>query len=111
MRKGLAIQFITAQEFGNSQDKMKKMEVQLKKSLKDKNTDVLWAKAEERNRKWDLTGGFGGKNPITTDLIEHIRTTNKTNWSAAKSDCQTMFVQFNEHANELLGTEKIKKDF
>lgn len=111
MRKGLALQFITAQELANSQEKMKKMETQLRKSLKDKNTDALWAKAEERNRKWDLTGGFGGKNPITTDLIEHIKTTNKTNWPAAKSDCQTMFVQFNEHANELLGTEKIKKDF
>lgn len=111
MRKGLAMQFVTAQELGNSQDKMKRIETQLKKLLKDKNTDALWAKAEDRNRKWDLTGGFGGKNPITTDLIEHIKTTNKTNWSAAKSDCQAMFVQFNEHANELLGAEKIKKDF
>ena len=111
MRKGLALQFITAQDLGNSQEKMKKMEAQLKKSLKDKNTDALWAKAEERNRKWDLTGGFGGKNPITTDLIEHIKTTNKTDWAAAKSDCQAMFVQFNAHANEQIGTEKIKKDF
>ena len=111
MRKGLAVQFITAQDLNNSQDKMKKIQTQLLKSLKDKNTDGLWAKAEERNRKWDLTGGFGGRNPITTDLIEHIKTTNKTDWVAAKSDCQAMFVQFNEHANDLIGTEKIKKDF
>ena len=111
MRKGLTMQFITAQDLSTAQDKMKKIEAQLKKALKDKNTDGLWSKAEERNRKWDLTGGFGGKNPLMTDLIEHIKTTNKTNWVAAKSDCQAMFIQFNEHATELLGTEKIKKDF
>ena len=87
---------------------MKSIESKLKGSLSEKNTDKLWAMAEGRNRKYDASAGYG---VVYVDIIEHIKTNNKTNWIAAKEDCDTIVEFFRTQSNELLGKESLKKNF
>jgi len=108
IRKDFAIKFVSSSEFSEFKSKIKNAEAKLKNSLKEKNTDLLWANAEKRNRSFDISGGFALGN---IDLIEHIKSNNKSNWVAAKEDCDTMAQLFRDDTNELLGKESLKKKF
>lgn len=110
IRKGLAVQFVTANEMSDFKSKMKQIENKLKGSVKDKNTDRIWKLAEERNRDF---GSFqiDGNKVKGVDLIATITNNNKSNWIAAKNDCDAMTQNFRQMVTEVLGNEPMKKSF
>ena len=91
IRPEFAVKFVSENEYSDFRSRMKSIESKLKNSLTEKNTDKLWAMAEGRNRKYDASAGYG---VVYLDLIEHIKTNNKTNWTAAKEDCDTIVRYF-----------------
>jgi hypothetical protein len=112
IRKGNAIQFVNEVDYNNFRGRMREIENRLKPGLKGKTTDQLWAEAENRNRKYDLTMGLGGDNPPTIDLIENLRSNNSGGrWTAAKQDCDFMVNRFQSHANDVLGKEAVRRNF
>jgi hypothetical protein len=108
IRKEFAVKFVSENEYSDFRSRMKSIESKLKNSLTEKNTDKLWAMAERRNRKYDASAGYG---VVYLDLIERIKTKSKTNWTAAKEDCDSMIMVFRTQSNELLGKESLKKNF
>ena len=110
IRKGLAVQFVTANEISDFKSKIKQIENKLKNSVKDKNTDRIWKEAEARNRNFGATE-IGGQPVKGIDLIAAITNNNKSNWIAAKSDCDGQTQVFRGMITEVLGNEPMKKGF
>ncbi len=110
MRKGLAVQFVTANEMSDFKSKMKQIENKLKGSVKDKNTDRIWKAAEENNRNFGSIE-IDGKQIKGIDLIAAITSNNKSNWVSAKSDCDIQVEAFREMIKDVLGNEQLKKSF
>lgn len=110
MRKGLALQFVNANEMADYKSKMKQIEVRLKGALKDGNTDRLWQLAEKNNRSW---GGmvFDGERVGAMDYFEVLTNNNKTNWVSAKSDCDIQAEAFRGMIKSALGNAPVKKSF
>jgi hypothetical protein len=111
IRKGYAVQFINDIEYPQLKTKMKSIEAKLKGSVPGKTTDQLWQQAEKENREYDVTRGMAGEYAVRVDLIDTIQTNNKTNWPAAKNDCDMISGWFRDVADEVLGKETIKKNF
>ena len=112
IRRGNAVQFVNTVDFNTYRTKMREIETKLKPQLVNKDTDKIWAQAENRNRRFDLTMGLGGDNPPTVDLLETIRSNNSGGrWMDAKQDCDVMVNRFRDHANDILGKEPVRKNF
>jgi|LakMenEpi03Aug12_release.lakeMendotaPanAssembly.Ray.scaffolds.fasta_scaffold366882_1 hypothetical protein len=110
IRKGLAVQFVTVNEFTDFKSKMKQIENKLKGSVKDKNTDRIWKAAEENNRNFGSIE-IDGKPVKGIDLIAAITSNNKSNWMSAKNDCDIQVEAFRGMIKDVLGNEQIKKSF
>ena len=100
IRKGYAVQFVNSDEFSEFKSQMKQIEKKLKKSVTDKNTDRLWDEAEKGNRK-----------TIAGDMFEYIKLMNKQNFVDAKNTCDMYVQSFRTNVNEVLGKQKVKKNF
>jgi hypothetical protein len=110
MRKGLAVQFVNANEMSDYKSKMKQIEGKLKGALKDGNTDRLWQLADKNNRNWGGTV-IDGKLIGTMDYFEVLTNNNKANWVSAKGDCDIQSEAFRGMIKSVLGSTPVKKSF
>ena len=110
MRKGLAVQFVNANEMADYSSKMKQIEGKLKGALKAGSTDRLWEIAEKNNRKF---GGalIDGVLVGSMDYFEVLTNNNKTNWMSAKGDCDIQSEAFRGMIKSVLGNAPVKKSF
>ena len=110
MRKGLAVQFVNANEMADYSSKMKQIEGKLKGALKAGSTDRLWEIAEKNNRKF---GGalIDGVLVGSIDYFEVLTNNNKTNWMSAKGDCDIQSEAFRGMIKSVLGNAPVKKSF
>lgn len=111
IRNGYAVKFINDTEYAQLKTKMKNIETKLKVGVPGKSTDQLWQEAEKENRAFDLTRGMAGDYAVRIDLLDTIESNNKSNWTAAKQDCDAISGWFRDIADEVLGKETIKKNF
>lgn len=109
LRKDFAVKFIGPSDYQDYRSKIKKIEQTLEKKTKEKDTNKLYALAEQRNRSFNIAAGLAN---IERDIIEMITNNSKgSNWMTAKDDCNLFATRLRNNADEILGKETIKKNF
>ena len=112
VRKDFALKFIGTTDYSDYRSKIKSLETKLKPSLTQKNVDILFSTAEERNRNYqpfyptllDKVNGI--------DLFKHITQSAKgSEWLTAKRDCDNFANNFRQIIDSNLGPDAIKKNF
>ncbi len=112
LRKDFAVKFIGISDYNDYRIKIKSLETKLKPSLTQKNVDVLYSTAEERNRNFqpffptliDKVNGI--------DLFKTITDASRgSDWLNAKKDCDSNANNFRQIIDSNLGPETVKKNF
>jgi hypothetical protein len=109
LRKDYAVKYIGITDYNEYRSKIKRIEQDLEKKTQEKNTNKLYALAEQRNRSFDPTDGLSD---IKMDVIETITNNAKgANWLASKNDCDLFSARFRDISDSILGRDALKKSF
>ena len=112
LRKDFAVKYIAPSDYSDYRNKIKSIENKLKSSLTQKNTDALYARAEERNRNYQIFYPTLEDKTNGIDLFKLITEKSKGNsWIEAKNNCDSVTGAFREISDNILGSQPMKKSF
>jgi hypothetical protein len=112
LRKDFAVKFISASDHSDYRAKIRALESKLKPSLTQKNTDLLFARAEERNRRYQPFYPTIEDKVNGIDLFKFLTESSKgSQWMEAKKSCDNISATFRQIISDNLGAEPVKKTF